>query len=233
MSKKTVLRFSKRILSQLPGIAMNAYNASGGDVCAWIHTGERVLGAISDTVVMCIHHSTIKKLTEEVETAKQTMQKQVDTAEKAAAEQCCQKLNSIREKLKKERESLEKYLQAEQQKTEQMRREKVSMNDIDAQIKLEKDARIRNLQEEARAKTQLVAATGRKTRSKVELEIAQQEAISKTEQIVRKHLKNAIDLFDEKLQSNPLLMMLSQEERLRLDEQRRILQWQYTKQIHI
>ena len=62
---------------------------------------------------MCIHHSTIKKLTEEVETAKQTMQKQVDTAEKTAAEQCCQKLNSIREKLKKEREKeAHKFLQA-------------------------------------------------------------------------------------------------------------------------
>ena len=85
MSRKTVLRFSKRMLSQLPGIAIDAYSAAGGDVCAWIHTGERVLSAISDTVVMCIHHSTVKKLTVEVETAKRTMQKQFNEAEKAAA----------------------------------------------------------------------------------------------------------------------------------------------------
>ena len=104
---------------------------------------------------------------------------------------------------------------------------------IDAQIQAEKDARIQNMQEEAHAKSQLTAATGKKARNKVELEIANQQAIIKTEQIVRKKLKNAIDLFDEKLRSNPLLMMLSQDERLRLDEQRRILQWQYTKQIHI
>ena len=227
MNGKTVIRFSEHILCKLPSMAGDATLAFAGDVRAWIHTSERVVEAMGSTISMCIQHHSIRKLTKEVQAETQNMQEQLNM------EKNRKNLSDMQKRMRAEREKLEKYIAEEKQHTEKIIREGVDTEDIDRTIAQDTDHIIKMMRETATAKKSIADARAKKERKQTELYLAKKRVTIEIMRNVRAEIGKAIDLFDEKIRANPILKELPQDVRLRLDEQYRLLIWQYEKNIDV
>ena len=233
MSGKTVIRFSESILSELPSIAKDAVLAYSGDVRAWIHIGERVIQAAGSTITMCIQHHNIQILTQELQIEKQNMQERADMEKAKMMEENRIKLLEIQNSMREEREKLEQYISEEKQRNEKMMRKGADTKDIERAVAQETEETIRMMRKMAAVKREATDIEGRKERKEKELYTSQKRYAVEIMRNVRTEIKKAIDLFDEKIYTNQILNELPQDARLRLDEQYRMLLWQYQKNIDI
>lgn len=233
MNGKTVIRFSEHILCELPSMARDATLAFAGDAYAWIHTSERVLEAVGSIVSMCIQHHSIRKLTKEVQLEKKNMQEQLNQAEAIAMEENRRMLSEMQNRMRTEREKLERYITEEKQRTDKMMKKGVDTDDIDRAIAQDTDEIIRMMRETAAAKISAMDARAKKERKQTELNLAKKHFTIEIMKTVRLEIKKAIDLFNERIYTNPVLKELPQDARLRLDEQYRLLMWQYQRNIDV
>lgn len=233
MNGKTVLRFSEHILCELPSMAGDATLAFAGDARAWIHTSERVLEAVGSTISMCIQHRSIRKLTREIQAEAQSIQDEINQKEAVSMEENRRMLSEMQERMRIERERLEQYILKEKQHTRTMMTEGIKTDDIDCAIEQDTEELIRIMRETAAIKNSAADAKARKERKQAELYLAKKRFTIDIMKAVRLEIKKAIDLFDKKIYTNPILKELPQDARLRLDEQYRLLMWQYQKNIGI
>lgn len=231
MNKKTAIRFSKALLKEMPSIALDTFGAAEGEVCAWIHTGERVIEALGSTVSMCIYHHSIKQLSKEAEEQMERNQQLFRESELQAMETYREQLKSMKEQLQNERAAVEKRIEEEKAELHRIRSNDQYQTEIRQQIQNATNEKLRMIQEQAAEERSLAESRGNVARKQIELQIAQQRLLSETVRTVRMQLKEVIDLYDQKLKDNPMLKELPQDARLRMDEQYRILLWQYRKNI--
>lgn len=153
--------------------------------------------------------------------------------EAIAMEKNRKNLSDMQKRMRVEREKLEKYIAEEKQHTEKIIREGVDTEDIDRTIAQDTDHIIKMMRETATAKKSIADARAKKERKQTELYLAKKRVTIEIMRNVRAEIGKARDLFDEKIRANPILKELPQDVRLRLDEQYRLLIWQYEKNIDV
>ncbi len=230
---KTLIRFSKGVLMQIPSMVMDAGRIMQGDVTAWIGVGERVIEAIGDTVIACTYHSAIKKSEKAVNVAEAEIQKKISEAEAEHLRTQSEKLREIREQILQERKRFERRIREAQEETERIRNMEIPREEIDAEIREETGREMEMLQKRTRAKHDRLRAQNEAALLKTKRLQNQRDIAAQTMEVIRRHYAEALDIFDKKIKNNPVWDKLPFEERLRLDEQYRLLQWKYQEQIDL
>lgn len=232
MSFKTVLRFSKNILREIPSMAADSALAGAGDVRAWIHTAQRAVEGIGSTVLMCIQIKSVHKLKAEAEAEIQSMQEQLNSEKIREMEKSRKKLSEIEEQLRLQGEKLEQYINETKQRTEVLNKG-VDTADIDREISRETEELIEMKRSIASERMTSADAQARTKRKQVERDIKARSFPHEVKETARKEIKKALEVFDNSISTNPLYKELPQEEKLRLDNLYSLLLWQYKNKIDV
>ena len=234
MVGKTVLKFMKKVAARLPNMVMNSIQAAKGDAVAWMKTCERVVGAVGDTVLVCAERSNNQKIKEELEVAKQKQKQDLEQLETEILIQQQNAFREIKEKIQKQRELLEQEMQKEKLT---IKTEKVSLKstaEMDKEMREYKEQRLSQMQEESKLNIELIQESAISEKEDMVLQLKEKEMISQACQEVRRQLKETIEIFDKQLsQSKAYKTLLTDEEKERNNEIRRMLEWQYLKNIDI
>lgn len=227
MKGSTILKFSKQLITKLPGIAQQTYSASQGEFQAWLRTSANLIGSVSDLARFGIERNNMKKIQEKVDTAKKETKKQLDEFEHRQLNESYEVLKRLREDVEEQRKLFEEYLAT--LRTENMRKK----TDFQAEKEKDKQQLLEELEFKSKAELDLLRDQAADADLKRMSQLEQKEMNSKLMQTVRRDLQQTADLFDEKIKKESFYKELSDDEKTRYSSIRRTLQWQINRNIDI
>lgn len=233
MGQKTILRFSKNILKHLPDMAINSVEAAQGNIVSWMNVGERIVRAMGDTVTFCIEHNNIKKIANEFQQQKEEAKQDLDKMEAELLHKSKDQLEKIHRSIQKEQEELDEHIRQVRLETKRIRESEIPYDKIDQEINQMIDNKIEIMEKRAEIQKKKQEKNAQLYQEKLEKETQEKEFLNECKSVFRGYLNDAIIIFNDKLSKCTALKKLPEEKQVQIDEQYRMLVWQYNKEIDI